>query len=75
MSTEVGFSKPAAEFYHALANAFHLEPADVLLVGDGFVNDYQAAVDAGLQALWLDRTQENSGSHVVHSLTEILTRI
>lgn len=54
ISAEVGWRKPAAEFYAALCQRAGLTPGQVLLVGDDRCNDYDGARAAGLRAVLLD---------------------
>lgn len=51
ISSEVGWRKPAGEFFAALAAAVAMTPSQILYIGDDWANDYQGAVAAGLQAL------------------------
>jgi putative hydrolase of the HAD superfamily len=52
---EVGVAKPQpAIFQHACERA-GIDPASVLHVGDHPLQDVQGALDAGLQAAWIDR--------------------
>lgn len=54
ISAEVGWRKPAAEFFQALTRVAG-GPADaVLYVGDDLDNDYHAARAAGMQAVLFD---------------------
>jgi len=54
ISSEVGWRKPAPEFFAAMCAATGLPAANILYVGDDRANDYQGAIAAGLQALLLD---------------------
>ena len=72
VSTEVGFSKPSRHFYSAIADALECEMEEVLMVGDGRVNDFEGAMRHGMPALWLDRSGVESGDRIIHSLTETL---
>ena len=54
ISAEVGWRKPAAEFYEALVRALGCRRDEVLLVGDDFQNDFAGATGAGLRAVLLD---------------------
>lgn len=54
ISAEVGWRKPAAEFFAAVVRAADCEPGEVLFVGDDFANDYEGATAAGLRAVLLD---------------------
>ncbi len=51
ISSEVGWRKPAPEFFATLCQDVGLPPAQVLFVGDDRVNDYEGARAAGLEAL------------------------
>lgn len=52
---ELGVSKPQAAAFHAVVERFHIGTADVLMVGDSPILDYDGALGAGLRALLLDR--------------------
>jgi putative hydrolase of the HAD superfamily len=54
ISSEVGWRKPAPAFFEEMCRQAGLPAAQVLLVGDDVVNDYQGARAAGLHALLLD---------------------
>lgn len=54
ISSEVGWRKPAPEFYAAVCRAAGLPPEQILHVGDDVDNDYEAARTAGLQAVLFD---------------------
>jgi putative hydrolase of the HAD superfamily len=55
VSSEVGFRKPHAAFYHAACASLRLPPDRVLCVGDDLENDVEGARRAGLRGLLLDR--------------------
>jgi putative hydrolase of the HAD superfamily len=54
ISSEVGWRKPAPDFFHQICAQGRLAPAEVLLVGDDPVNDYGGAHACGLHALLYD---------------------
>jgi len=54
VSSEVGWRKPAPEFFAHVIQAMELPPGDMLFVGDDRANDYKPALAAGMQALLLD---------------------
>jgi putative hydrolase of the HAD superfamily len=54
ISSEVGWRKPAAEFFAALLARTGLPAERILLVGDDFVNDYEGARACGISAVLLD---------------------
>ncbi|WP_030414228.1 HAD family hydrolase [Streptomyces sp. NRRL S-1448] len=53
---ELGHAKPAAEAFHGACAALGLGPEEVVYVGDRLDIDALGARDAGLGAVWLDRT-------------------
>ena len=71
VSAEVGWRKPAAEFFAALVRAFGCKPAEVLLVGDDFANDYVGATAAGVRAVLLDPAGRDRDKSHIGSLAEL----
>ncbi|MBS2537252.1 HAD family hydrolase [Catenulispora sp. NF23] len=55
-SQEHGAAKPAASIFLAGCEALGLAPAEVAYVGDNYETDAVGARDAGLRAIWLDRS-------------------
>jgi putative hydrolase of the HAD superfamily len=51
ISSEVGWRKPAPEFFAALCERTGLAPGAILFVGDDPANDYDGATAAGLRAV------------------------
>lgn len=49
-----GVAKPDARIFHAAANAAQVLPHEVLHVGDDATMDAQGALDAGMQAVWIN---------------------
>lgn len=80
-SSQVGWSKPAEQFYREVERRLGVAPQEVLLVGDDFENDYRAARAAGWHALWLDRDggagerREAPAEHVLRSLQEVARQL
>lgn len=56
VSSEVGYRKPSRQFFMILADTCECEPSEILMVGDDAEHDVRAAIDAGLQAVHLDRS-------------------
>ncbi len=54
ISAEVGWRKPAPEYFAALRQVTGQAGEQILLVGDDLLNDYEGARAAGLRALLLD---------------------
>jgi putative hydrolase of the HAD superfamily len=73
ISAEVGWRKPAPEFFAALCERVGLGPRQILLVGDDWVNDYQGAQQTGLHAVLLDPAAESeAGGARIGRLRELL---
>jgi len=52
---EFGVGKPDPRIFHAAAGALDLQPGDVLHVGDDATLDALGALNAGMQAAWMNR--------------------
>lgn len=72
ISSEVGWRKPAPEFFAALCERLSLPPDRVLLVGDDWQNDYEGARRAGLQSVLFDPAGRRGETRRVGSLRELL---
>ncbi|MFI9051217.1 HAD family hydrolase [Streptomyces sp. NPDC053427] len=74
-SDEVGHAKPAPEAFTAACEALGLPPQEVVYVGDRLDIDALGARDAGLAAVWLDRTDAGeeppAGVRRIASLAEL----
>ena len=57
-SSEVGWRKPAPEFFEALCRQVGVPAAETALVGDDPVNDVEGAAAAGLSAVRFDARRE-----------------
>ena len=53
---EFGVGKPDPRIFHAAAGAVDLRPADLLHVGDDATLDALGALNAGMQAAWVNRS-------------------
>jgi putative hydrolase of the HAD superfamily len=60
ISSEIGWRKPAPEFFAHAAAAMRLQPDAILFVGDDRTNDFDAARRAGMQSVLL----EPKGKHL-----------
>lgn len=78
ISEEIGFSKPAKEFFDAaLARLGHPSRREVLMIGDGWNSDVLGAIQYGLDACWYNpgRKPRPGGGEVtreIASLRELL---
>jgi FMN phosphatase YigB (HAD superfamily) len=73
---EFGVGKPDPRIFHAAAGAVELEPEDILHVGDDATLDALGAINAGMQAAWLNRSDhlwphEQQPHVALGSLTEL----
>lgn len=76
VSSEIGFRKPAADFFRQVEKALKLAADDILLVGDDCSNDYLAAQSAGWKAVFLDRcSPQRTRAEAISSLGELLKTI
>jgi putative hydrolase of the HAD superfamily len=73
ISSEVGWKKPARQFYEALTVIIGLPPGEILHVGDNRAHDYEAAHAAGLRAVLLDPDSHEVGPQQISQLAELLT--
>ena len=59
VSSEIGADKPDPEIFRRALKVLHLQPGDVLHVGDDPERDWHAAAIAGLSIFKLDRTKNS----------------
>lgn len=72
-SFDVGYLKPQAEIFEWATSKLGVPAAATLMVGDTYKADYLGAMNAGLQARHLVRSEEEqSGAISIRSLSEIL---
>ncbi|GAB3135141.1 HAD family hydrolase [Tsukamurella serpentis] len=68
----LGIGKPDPRVYRHACELAGAAPAACIAVGDDYRNDVAAAREAGLRALWLDRSGSGSGSPpAIRSLAEL----
>lgn len=58
ISSEVGWKKPAKEFYLSACEIVNRKPEQILFVGDDPENDYRAARAVGMDALLYDASSD-----------------
>ena len=54
ISSEIGWKKPAKEFFAEVCRTLDMRPGQILFVGDDLMNDYTGALAAGMPTLLLD---------------------
>lgn len=57
-----GREKPAPRIFARAAEALRLEPSQIVHVGDRVLEDYRGAREAGMHALWIDRSPDGAGA-------------
>lgn len=72
ISAEIGWRKPAREFFASVCEQTHLGAEQILLVGDDFENDYEGARAAGLHAVLLDKTNCFPSCNRIRRLSDLL---
>jgi len=78
ISSEAGYSKPAAEIFEVAARALGVPASAILLVGDSPHDDVEAAIRSGMSGLLLDRTGRYDGkSHLqrISLLKEVIPQV
>lgn len=75
-ASDFGVAKPDVRIFHAAADMAGVAPAEVLHVGDDATMDVLGALDAGMQAVWINRTQhtwshDTQPHHTVKDLNEL----
>jgi putative hydrolase of the HAD superfamily len=75
VSSQIGFPKPAPQFFAAVEQRLQLPAERILLVGDDEVNDLQGARAAGWQAVLLARGVPSERDDSIQSLAELLERL
>jgi putative hydrolase of the HAD superfamily len=75
ISSEVGWRKPARQFFDAVCRSTGLPVASILFVGDHRVNDVEAAQAAGMHAVWFDPDGmiESHGPNRINRLAELVS--
>jgi putative hydrolase of the HAD superfamily len=71
ISAEVGWRKPAREFFQAVCRIIGASPAQILYVGNDPVSDVQAAKSAGLQSLLFDPQNRHASQERITSLVDL----
>ena len=60
-----------SEIYSKISKALNVRPEQILHIGDHWEFDYLAAQKAGMNAIYLDRSNTKKGKFIVNNLTEI----
>ena len=55
ISEEVGFEKPSPEIYEQALRIFHVQPQEIIFVGDSWNNDVVGPMKAGMRSVWFNK--------------------
>jgi len=72
ISAQVGFRKPAGEFFREVVHVAGGEPREILFVGDDLENDYEGARRAELKSVLLAPRTEPLNAARVNDLKDLL---
>lgn len=78
LSEEVGCQKPSPYIFEEALRLNGLAADDVLMIGDSWTSDIQGAINAGIDQLWIRKTNEplpagQNATYIVKSLEEVMT--
>jgi putative hydrolase of the HAD superfamily len=72
VSTEVGWKKPSRKFFDSVVSRCGVPADQILMIGDDQKDDVDAARDAGLRAVLLDRSHSSEGDSIA-TLEELVS--
>ena len=77
LSEEVGCQKPNPRIYEEALRMNGLQAEDVVMIGDSWNSDIQGAINAGLDQLWIRKSQAplpegQTATYLVQSLSEVM---
>lgn len=75
ISSEVGWRKPAPQFFAAVSQACNVAPERIAFIGDDLVNDYQPAETAGMRPVLLSSNSKaaETGRRQISRLSELFS--
>lgn len=73
VSGDVGVAKPGRQIFERSAEELGLQPDELLFIGDNPENDVRGALQAGWEAIWLNRTgsEQQVEAITIRELTEV----
>ena len=71
ISSQVGWRKPATEFYRAIEARLGVAASEMLMIGDSLTNDYEGARQAGWQALLVASADAGDAIARIDGLAEL----
>jgi len=73
--SDFGEVKKTPQFYAKVCRSLGKEPRDLIHVGDHWQFDFIAPRQLGIEAIFLDRSGERKGDFIIHSLSELETKL
>lgn len=73
-SCDLGILKPSKEIFQEALKGFNIQPEGAIMIGDSLEKDVQGAVDAGLNAILLDRSESSHYKNKISNLREIVDK-
>ncbi len=70
ISSETGYAKPDPQIYKFALEKNNLTPEQCIFIGDNYINDYTAPRNLGINALLLNRENENN-SHNAEKISNL----
>lgn len=74
-TSDFGLIKKTVNLYRKVCGIIDVSPGEMVHVGDDWCFDFVVPNKLGIKAFYLDRTGENYGDSVIHSLKELVGRI
>lgn len=71
ISEEAGFAKPDVRIYELALQHLNVRPSEAVFVGDTFQLDIKGAIDAGLNAIWVNQDPNRPCSYPVTTIRNI----
>jgi putative hydrolase of the HAD superfamily len=72
ISSEIGWRKPAGDFFAEIGQQVSLPSGEILYVGDDLANDYEGAQAAGLRSLLLDPHHRSAAANCIKCLKDLV---
>jgi len=73
VSSEIGYRKPAKEFYSSLISSCGCPANQILMVGDDMEHDVKGPIASNMYALLIDRQSTEFEANSIRSLNELLS--
>jgi HAD superfamily hydrolase (TIGR01549 family) len=74
-TSDFNLVKKSPLVYESVCRKLKVKPFEVLHIGDHYIYDYESSIEAGLDALFLDRKSNRTGREVVWDLREAFEKI